>query len=179
MVESSQVDKKNVIVLGIPIAYFLVMTLLSIYAWIKYGVVKPMDLFVYVLFLAVLAERAAGKYVYEIDDVNFKITKKSLFMNTKIFTVPFTDILGVYRYKAKLVGLLKFRHTNRLHSALDARTVWTMAYIESGKKGKQENSRNYIKPSDALLAFLETKMTGRVKVTEEEIAVRQFTAEND
>ncbi len=179
MIEHSQVDKKNAIVLGVPIAYFLVMTLLSVYAWVKYGVVKPMDMFVYVLFLSVLAERAAGKYFYEVDDKYFKITKKSLFMGTKIFSVPLTDILGIYRYKAKLVGLLKFRHTNRLHSALDARTVWTMAYTETGKKGKPENSRNYIKPSDELLAFLETKMPGRVKVTEEEIAVRQFTAEND
>lgn len=179
MVEHSQVDKKNIIVLGVPIAYFLVMTLLSIYAWVKYGVVKPMDLFVYVLFMFVLAERAAGKYVYEIDDKNFKVTKKSLFMSTKIFTVPLTDILGVYRYKAKLVGLIKFRHTNRLHSALDARTVWTMAYTETDKNGKPENNRNYIKPSDELLAFLQSKMPGRVKVTEEEIAVRQFTAESD
>jgi len=179
MIEHSQVDRKNAIVLGVPIAYFLVMTLLSIYAWIKYDIVKPMDLFVYALFLIVLAERAAGKYVYEVDDHNFKITKNSIFMPQKTYSVPLSDILGIYRYKAKLVGLIKFRHTNRLHSALDARTVWTMAFTETAKNGKQENSRNYIKPSDELLEFLQSKIPGKVKVTEEEIAVRQFTAEND
>lgn len=179
MIEHSQVDKKNSIVLGVPIAYFLVMTLLSVYAWVKYGVVKPMDFFVYVLFLSVLTERAAGKYVYEVDDNNFKITKSSIFMPKKTYSIPLSNILGVYRYKAKLVGLIKFRHTNRLHSALDARTVWTMAFTETSKNGKQENSRNYIKPSDELLEFLQIKMPGKVKVSEEEIAVRQFTAEND
>ncbi len=179
MIEHSQIDRKNAIFLGVPTAYFLVMTFLSVYVWLKYDVVKPMDFFVYVLFLTVLTERAVGKYVYEVNDDNLKITKKCLFMPQKIYSVPLSDILGVYRYKAKLVGLIKFRHTNRLHSALDARSVWTIAYTETSKNGKHENCRNYIKPSDELLAFLVTKMPGRVKVTEEEIAVRQFSAESD
>jgi hypothetical protein len=178
MVEKSQVDRKNAIVLGVPIVYFLVMTLLSLYAWVKYGIVKPMDLFVYILFMSVLVERAAGKYAYEVDENCFKLTKASLFFSTQTYQVPFANILGVYRYKAKLIGLMKFRHTFRLHSALDGRTVWTMAYTQTDKNGKLENGRMYIKPSDELLEYLQSKMPGRVKVTEEEIAVRQFVDEN-
>lgn len=178
MLEKSQVDRKNAIVLGVPIAYFLVMTLLSVYAWIKYGIVKPMDLFVYILFLAVLVERAAGKYTYEVDDIFLTVTKSSIILPAKTFQVSLKEILGVYRYKAKLVGLMKFRHTDRLHSALDGRSVWTVAYTGTDKKGKVENNRMYIKPSDELLDFLQSKIPGRVKVTEEEIAIRQFVEED-
>jgi hypothetical protein len=176
MTEKSQFDKKNLIVLGIPIVYFLFMSVLSVYAWVKYGVVKPMDLFVYLLFMFVLIERASGEYTYEVDDKIFRITKKRLIFSPKLYEIPLENILGIYKYKAKLIGLLKFRHSDRMHSALDGRDVWTLAFQGTDKKGKPENNRVYIKPSESLLDFIDSKIPGRVKISEEEIAVRQFTS---
>jgi hypothetical protein len=71
------------------------------------------------------------------------------------------------------MSIIKFRRTFRLHSALDGRPVWVIAYEAPGRRGKPENRRIFFKPSDVMLEMLHEKMPSKVKVTEEDIFARR------
>jgi hypothetical protein len=177
LVETSQVHRKNVIVIGLAAALFAGMAILTLYSWVKWHRLNLFELFVELMFIFVLIERAGGKYTYEVDKKALRITKKSIFGRLQTFEIPYRDIFGIYRYKAKLIGVLKFRRTYRLQSALDNRPVWTLAYTAAGRKGKTENRRIYFKPSEAMLDALAEKIPGKVKISEEEAVISQVAKE--
>lgn len=177
LIETSQVHRKNIIVVGLAAALFLGMACLTLYGWVKWHIINPFELFVELLFVFVLLERAGGKYTYELDKRFLRITKDSILGSRRTFEVPYRDVIGIYRYKAKLIGVLKFRRTYRLQSALDNRPVWTLAYTAGGRRGKIENRRIYFKPSEAMLDALAEKIPGKVKVSEEEVVVSQVAKE--
>lgn len=176
-VETSQIHRKNVIVVGLAAALFLGMAGLTLYGWVKWHIINPFELFVELLFAFVLIERAGGKYTYELDKKVLRLTKDSILGSQRIFEVPYRDVIGIYRYKAKLIGVLKFRRTYRLQSALDSRPVWTLAYTAAGRRGKRENRRIYFKPSEAMLDALAERIPGKVKISEEEVVVKQIAKE--
>lgn len=177
LIESSAVSRKNLIVIGIISSFLFAMAAFAVYRWIVWHVVQPFDLFVALLLLAFVLERATAKFTYEVDKKVLRITKTGFVGSPKTYEIPYRDIIGIYGYKPKLLSVLQFRRTYRLQSALDGQPVWTIAYTAAGRKGKAENCRIYFKPSDNMLDALHEKMPSKVKIAEEEIAVRQMTKE--
>lgn len=179
LIERSQVSSKSAIVVGLAISLFLGMVSLTLYIWFTRHFLNPFELFVELLFLFVLIERAGGKYTYELDKRVIRLTKRSLFGTERQFEVPYKEVIGIYRYKAKLIGVIKFRRTYRLQSALDGRAVWTIAYKVAGRKGRMENQRIYFKPSEGMLLALKERIPGRVMISEEEVVTREVTDETE
>lgn len=169
LTEHSEVSKKNLIALTIASGALVLMLAFTIYNWIMLGIRNPLEVFFIAMFIFVLAERAGGKYTYELDKKVLHIIKRSLFGRVTMYEVPYKDIVGIYFYKPKLVGVIKFRRTYRLHSALDRRNVWTIAYAVSDQVGKTEHRRIYFKPGDAMLTALQEQLLGKVMVSEETV----------
>ena len=62
---------------------------------------------------------------------------------------------------------VKFRYSYRLNSALDARTLWTLAWRRRFDDGSEANVRIYFKASKQVMDALAEKMPNRVNVPEE------------
>jgi len=169
LTEHSEVSTKNLVAIVIGIGVLLMMMLLTLYNWVVLGFPNPLELFFEAMFVFVLVERAGGKYIYEREDRVLRIVKRSFFGSVTTYEIPYKDILGIYLYKPQLIGVIKFRRTYRLHSALDRRNVWTMAFAVSDQAGKMENRRIYFKPSNTMLTALQGKLSGKVMVPEETV----------
>lgn len=177
LVEHSQIHRKNRIVIGVVLGFLIGMAAMSVYFWVTRHSVDPYRLFTPIMIAAWVIWRAANKYTYEADKKMLRFTKIGLFGGEKTFEVPYRDIDGIFPYRPKLMSIIKTRRTFRLHSALDGRPVWAIAYEATGRGGKPENRRIYFKPSEEMLALLEEKMPSKVKVTEEDIFIRKATKE--
>jgi hypothetical protein len=170
IIEKNIVSRKNLIVVALGVGLFLFMASGAFYRFSKGYGASPFEIGSMLIIAFVLIERAQGRYEYEADAHRLKIRKFS-WLGNKIFEVDYRQIIGIYEYKAKLVGYLKFRRTYRLNSALDGRKVWVIAY-KVAQSGKQEyNERIYFKPSDEMLQYLSSRMTGKVMVPETQVIV--------
>ena len=176
--DTSEVTKKNVIAVVISGILFTLLLALSIYKWVVDGIRQPIEVFINLMFLFVLFIRVQPTYRTEVDRSVFRITKKSLF-GTKVYEIPYHVIFGIYRYKAQLVRAVSYRHTYRLNSMLDNRTVWALAYRIPNKKGKVENLRIYFKASEAVFDALKEKLPNKVKVKEDQVSVALLQADPD
>lgn len=168
--------RKNVLVIGLAVGLFLLIIAFTVYKWVFMGLPQLTELFFEILMTLVIIERAQGRYVYEAGRKGLRFTKQG-WIGARQYEVAYRDIMGVYRYKPKLIGVLRFRRTYRLHSALDGRDVWTLAYKARGWRGKPENRRIYFKPSAAMLRLLQEKLPNKVAVPEERIVVQEIQAE--
>jgi hypothetical protein len=177
LVEHSQIHRKNRIVIGVVLGFLLGMAALSVYFWVTRHSVDPYRLFTPILIAGWVISRAASKFTYEADKKALRIVKTGLLGGEKTFEIPYRDIDGIYYYEPKLMSIIKFRRTFRLHSALDGRPVWVIAYEAPGRRGKPENRRAYFKPSDVMLELLHEKMPSKVKVTEEDIFAQKVARE--
>jgi hypothetical protein len=178
IVEHSIISKKNVVVIIVALFVLLTIAAFPIYAWMK-GINTPTtELFFELLLVFVLVERVYGKYTYELEKKQLRITKRGLF-GTDTYVVNLKELIGIYDYKPKIVGIIKFRRTMRLHSALDGRQVWTIAYKVINKKGKQENWRIYFKPSENMLSQLHELFPRKVMIPEQEAIVAAITEEKE
>lgn len=153
--------------MGLAIAVFLFMAVASAYRLSRGGAVTPFEIGALIIIFFALLERSQGRYEYEADGRGLKIRKTSL-LGKHEYEVSYRQVIGIYRYQAKLIGYIKFRRTFRLHSALDARDVWTIAY-QSDYRGKVVNERIYFKPSSEMLRFLAEKIPGKVMVPETQV----------
>ncbi len=176
--DATQVTKKNLIVMSVGAGLFVLLLAASAYKWYAWGYRNPIEIFINVMFLFVLVERAQARYIVQMDKAVLRFTKKNLLGST-VHEVPYKEIFGIYRYKAQLVRAVKFRRTYRLNSALDNRSVWVLAYRALGKKGKMENRRIYFKTSEAMLDALAEKLPNKVRANEEQVAVELLKAEPD
>ena len=174
--DTSEVTKKNVIVVLVSAVLFILLLALSIYKWVVDGIHQPIEVFINIMFLFVLVQRIQPSYVVEVDQSVFRITKKSWF-GTKVFEVPYKAIAGIYRYQAQLVRAVSYRYTYRLNSMLDNRTVWALAYRAANKKGKMQNRRIYFKANKAVMDALEEKLPNKVKVPEDQVVVTLLKAD--
>ncbi|WP_094604775.1 hypothetical protein SPSIL_019780 [Sporomusa silvacetica DSM 10669] len=167
LVAQSEVSKKNAIIMTISVAILALLVIWSLYKWFVLTVVQPLELMAEALVLFVLIERTSAKYTYEMDKNVLRLTKRGL-LGKRIHEVPYSDIVGAYRYKPQLIGVIKFRRTYRFHSALDGRDVWTLAYTAAGLRGKIENRRFYFKPGVKLLMALQ-ELPGKIMISEEQV----------
>ena len=174
----SEVTKKNVIVVLISAVLFIALLGFSIYKWVVYGIKQPMEIFINLMFLFVLLTRVQPRYIVEVDRNVLRFIKKS-WLGTKMYEIPYKDIFGIYRYKAQLIRSVSYRHTYRLNSMLDNRTVWGLSYRLPNKKGKMENLRIYFKASEEVFAALSEKIPNKVKIKENDAAVAMLQADPD
>ena len=169
LTEKSRISKKNVFYVGAGILFFVALLAFDIYKWVAFQIYLPLEIFFGIMFLLVLLERAKPAYVYEMKPKSLCLTKYGLLGNKTIHEVQYKAIVGIYSYKPQLISVIKFRRTYRMHSSLDGRDVWTVAYTVLNKKGKNENIRIYFKPSQAMLQALREVMPGKVKVPENKV----------
>ncbi|MDU4961945.1 MAG: hypothetical protein E6X17_14925 [Sporomusaceae bacterium] len=169
--EISQVHKKNRQVIAVALVFFSLLLAWSVHKWFVAGIQQPIEIFFNLMFIVVIIERVQASYTVALTDKGVSVTKQSLF-GSKVHQVDYTDIHGIYQYKTGLVHVIKFRRTYRLNSALDNRPVWVLAYSVPVKDGKLENRRIYFKASNELLDRLEEKLPGRVRLQEEQVALR-------
>lgn len=169
--ETSIVSSKNRKVMTVVIVVFISMLVVTLCQWIFLGFYNLLELFFEAMLLLVFVERSGGRYTYEITELGLRITKQGLFDGVTYYEVPYRSIFGVYPYQQRLIEIIKFRRTYRLHSALDARDVWTIAYGIPDSNGKMENRRIYCKPSKAMLQILQEKLPTTVMTSENSVVV--------
>ena len=162
--------------MGFVVAFFFVWVAITFWGWVRYGILRPSELGFLIIILVALIERAQARYTYETDAKAIRITKDGL-LGRKTYEVSYRQIMGIYLYKAKLIGVLKFRRTFRLNSALDNRKVWVIAYkvLVSGKR--EHNERIYFKPSDEMLKFISARLPGKVMIPENQVVVEAIQKE--
>ena len=178
LTENTVIARNNLLVTGLAAAVLLFIIVGVWYKWSRGGMVTPLEAGSIALILLMLIERAIGRYGIDADAREIQITKRGMFGRQKI-AVSYRQIVGIYQYKAKLIGYVKFRRTHRLHSALDGRNVWVIAY-KVQPSGKQEyNERIYFKPSEAMLQFLSARIPGKVMVPENQVVVDVLQKEKE
>jgi len=177
IVDQSIITRKNAYTISFSVIMLVAMIGFSVYRYFDIGFWSPLEIFAELMIIFVLIDRAQSKITYELDKKVFRITKKSL-LGTQVYEIPYKDVFGIYDYRPKLVGAVKFRHTYRLHSALDGRKVWTLAYRVM-KKGKTENRKVFFKASEELLNGLNQRLPNKVRISEEETVKNIILNEKD
>lgn len=179
----STVTRKNAIIMWSLVAFFLALMAFDLYAWLVKGYFHATEIIFGLIVLFVMLERMSAKYTYEVGRKSILFTKQGLFGRKSVHEVSYKDIFGIYRYKAKLIGYIKFRRTFRLNSAMDGRDVWVLGYEVQDAKGKKQNHRVYFKPTAVMLAELDKKLPGKLHGTEEhtitEMIKEEVKAEQD
>lgn len=175
IIDHSVVHKKNAAAILISVIVLAAMIVFSIYRYLDIGFWSPLEMFAELMIIFVLIDRAQSKVTCEMDKKVLRITKKN-WIGTQVHEVPYRDVFGIYRYAPKLVGAVKFRRTYRLHSALDPRLVWTLAY-RVDKGGKSENRRIYFKASEEFLNALNERLPNKVRIPEEQV-IRDMILDN-
>ena len=176
LVEKNITSRKNMLFVGLGVLLLLFIASGNVYRYVRGYGVSPFEVVSVLIIVFALLDRAQGRYEYEADARCIKFRKRS-WLGPKEVEVSYRDIIGIYKYKAKLIGYLKFRRTYRLNSALDGRMVWAIAY-KVGVSGKPEHyERIYFKPSDEMLQYLSERMPGKVMVPETQVVVDAFRDE--
>lgn len=177
LVVHSTVTRKNAIIMWSLVAFFTTLMLFDLYAWVVKGFFHATEIAFGLIILFVLFDRMSAKYTYELSRKSIIFTKQSAFGRKSVHEVYYKDIFGVYLYKAKLIGYIKFRRTLRLNSALDGRDVWVLGYEVQGANGKKQNNRVYFKPTEEMLAELDKKLGGKVHGSEEKTITEMLKEE--
>ena len=177
IIDKSIVSRKNIYVIGFAIIVFLLLTAFSVYKWIVFHNVALTEIFFEFLVAVFLYERGWSKYTVQMQTKRLVIKKVGLF-GKRNFEIPYRSIVGIYTYRPKLMGAVKFRRTWRMHSALDGRQVLTVAYQLPGKKGVMDNYRIYVKLSDPMVRALYEIMPNRVMISENQVAVDMILGED-
>jgi len=173
---TSMPAKKNKMIMMAGIAFFAVLVILDMVKFFTLHIFEPVQVAFDVLFLVVLFNRTNAKYTCEINKDFLSFDKSSLW-GKKRYEVEFRSIMGIYLYQPKLVEVTKFRHTARLHSALDARDVWTLAYTVTRDNGKIENCRIYFKPDEVFLDELRRVLPNKVMLNDEKVILADIKRE--
>lgn len=165
---TSTSTKKNMIIMMVGITFFAILLSLNIIKLVTLNIFQPLEFAFDALFLVVLFNRINAKYTCEMQGKSLAFTKKSLW-GTKRYEIFYHSVMGIYQYQPKLVEVTRFRRTYRLHSALDARDVWTIAHTAPCKNGKTENCRIYFKPGESFLDELYKVLPSKMMLNDERV----------
>lgn len=179
-IEHSEIHLRNGIIIAAAFAFIAGILILTTYFAVTGHSVTIIEQSIELALLVWLFLRAGAKYTYELDKRGIRLTRTRRMLmigGVKTIEIPYRDVIGVYQYAPKLVSILKFRRTYQYHSALDGKSVWAIAYTATGWGNKLENRRVFFKPTDAMLAAIEEKLPGKVKVTEESVSLEQIKQE--
>ena len=175
LVARSRISRRNTLIMGISLALVVLLAASSIYRWAAFGIRQPYELLIEIFLAAIIVGRIWASYEYSLDADRLAITRSTP-LGRAVYEVPLRDIVGVYGYKPKLIGVVRFRRTFRLQSALDDRPVWTVAYTTPAGKNR-ENRRIYFKPGEEFLDAMKRLLPGRVMVTEEQVITEMISRE--
>ena len=168
--DTSQVARKNVIVMFIAFLVFAVFLTINILRYVELNIFDPVVIFLDIMFIFVIFQRTHPKYLTELDKRGIRITKLG-WLGKKVYDIPFREIIGIYKYKSSLAHPITFRRKFTVNSALDGRTVWVLAYRTHNKKGKIENRCLFIKTNEEMLDELAERLPNKVRIKEEEVAI--------
>jgi len=115
----------------------------------------------------ILLLRCKPTYDISVERKYLRIVKHTIWGKTKVYEIPYREIAAIFSYQPKLMRTVKFRYSYRLNSALDARTLWTLAWRRRFDDGSEANVRIYFKASKQVMDALAEKMPNRVNVPEE------------
>ncbi len=166
----SQTTLKNRCIVGGSIGAMLLLLAATIAKWFLWGIFIPLEWLAELLVIGFLVARSSSRYCYTLTEAGFRFEKKSFRCTT--LEVPLSDVFALYPYRPALVGLVKFRRSYRLHSALDNREVWTLAY-RYATPGGSENRRIYFKPGTEMLAALQQCLPEKIMTGQEGVAVAE------
>ncbi len=161
------IGKNNVVIALVSTMALIGMVGFSIYRYMDIGFFSRAELLAEIMLIFFFAGRIKPKYTVELCGKELRFTKRG-WWGQGLYEVSCRDILGIYRYAPRLVNPVRFRRTYRLHSALDPRAVWTLAYRVE-QTGKSANQRIYFKADSDFLRALNEKMPGKVSIEEAEV----------
>ena len=115
--DTSQVARKNVIVMFIAFLVFAVFLTINILRYVELNIFDPVVIFLDIMFIFVIFQRTHPKYLTELDKRGFRITRMSL-LGKKVYDIPYRDIAGIYKYKIE-VDKTVFREGDIKLSACD------------------------------------------------------------
>lgn len=165
--DTSKRNKKNIIAFIVVGLVFFGLFVANIARYFYLGAFDPVATFFYLMIMVIVYGRTKPTYDVSVERKYFKIVKHGLFGKNKVFEIPYREIAGIFVYKPELVRSVKFRHTYRMNSALDNRTVWTLAWRRPKKNSSEdENVRIYFKASKEVIAALSDKLPNKVAVPE-------------
>ena len=164
--DTTQKDKKYVITFIIAALLFFVLFSINVLRYIYLGIFDGPPSFFYLMIIAIIYGRTKPTYDVAVERRAFRIVKHGIFGKTTVYEIPYRDIMGIFHYKPELVRSVKFRYTYRLNSALDSRTMWTLAWRRQEDNGKENNVRIYFKASKEVIRALSDKLPGKVDVPE-------------
>lgn len=166
-VDTTKRNKKYTIVYTIVALFCIALFVVNIVRYYYFGVLDPVALFFYAMIAWIVYLRCKPTYDIYVERKFLKIVKHTVFGTTKVYEIPYREIAGIFSYQPKLMRTIKFRYSYRLNSALDARTLWTLAWRRQFEGGSEANVRIYFKASKQVIDALSEKMPNRVNVPEE------------
>lgn len=143
------------------------MFIVSILRYVYLNVLEPVPIFFYAMLVWILLLRCKPTYDISVERKYLRIVKHTIWGKTKVYEIPYREIAAIFSYQPKLMRTVKFRYSYRLNSALDARTLWTLAWRRRFDDGSEANVRIYFKASKQVMDALAEKMPNRVNVPEE------------
>ncbi|MDQ0203626.1 hypothetical protein [Pectinatus haikarae] len=171
------VMKKNMLIMFASIIFFTFLLALDIIKFWKLHIFSTTGIAVDIGFLVVLFSRIQAKYTCCLSE-KLLIFQCTGLLGKKSCSIPLASIMGVYHYQPELVGIMRFRHSSRFHSALDGRDVWTAAYVQINKKGKEENCRIFFKPDASFLKELNRLLPGKVTMDNKKVILADMRKAN-
>lgn len=166
-VDTTKRSKKYVIVYSIVALACFVMFVVSIMRYYYLNIMEPVAIFFYAMLIWIIFLRCKPTYDISVERKFLKIVKHTVWGKTQVYEIPYREIAGIFSYTPKLMRSIKFRYSYRLNSALDPRTVWTLAWRRSFENGNEANVRIYFKASKQVMQALAEKMPNGVDVPEE------------
>lgn len=166
-VDTTKRSKKYMIVYGVVTVIFLALFAANILRYYYLGSIDPVATFFYIMIAWIIVLRCKPTYDISVERKYMKIVKHTVFGGTKVYEIPYREIAGIFNYQPKLMRTVKFRYSYRLNSALDGRTLWTLAWRRPMAGGNETNVRIYFKASKQVMDALKEKMPNRVDVPED------------
>ena len=164
----SIVTTKNKLIMSFAIFCMALLLILNLYRWKVSHIYNALELSASIFFLCFLISRITVHFHYVLQKTQITITSKNLWIK-KTYTIPYKAIVGIYRYQPGVLDLTRFRRTYRLHSALDNRNIWTIAYTNETNSGKQEDCRIYFKADNTFLKSLQKQLPNKVHTNDDQL----------
>ena len=127
-VDTTKRSKKYVITYTVVGIACFVMFIVSILRYVYLNVLEPVPIFFYAMLVWILLLRCKPTYDISVERKYLRIVKHTIWGKTKVYEIPYREIAAIFSYQPKLMRTVKFRYSYRLNSALDARTLWTLAW---------------------------------------------------
>ena len=157
----SIITNKNKIIMGFAISFMAMFLAMNLYRWQVSHIYNSLELSASIFFLCFLISRVTSHFHYTLQKTKLTINSQNLWIK-KSYEVPYKSIVGIFPYQPGLMDITKYRRTYRLHSALDNRPIWTIAYTCEKDNGKIEDRRIYFKADENFIKCLKIQLPNKI-----------------